>query len=227
MDFFGWRRRRYRKELERLGLDPQELALVEAEIERGDHAAATGLIAAAQERMRSAFVAATGVDPRSVVPLVGRDISWADIVRHVFKVNEFDRAGTTIGPNDEVKAGHLGPYGYLLVESPVLNQPVSLPITHRDDFVLATTVFDDPRLVSVLSDAELLVTYAPKRVLPLGLSGSTAHVFHYVIVPEGTLDRYYSIDGDRHMRSPAPEKLFGQFVYEGEIKVQVLPEPAL
>jgi hypothetical protein len=33
----------------------------------------------------------------------------------------------------------------------------------------------------------------------------------------GTLEWYYSMDDDRHMASPAPEKLFGRFVYDGEI----------
>jgi len=28
------------------------------------------------------------------------------------------------------------PYGYLLVESPIFNQPAKLPIVHRDDFIL-------------------------------------------------------------------------------------------
>jgi len=200
---------------------------VEADLQRGDKEAATASIAAAQERQRSAFTSLTGVDPRTIVPVIGRDISWANIVRQVFKVHEFERAGTTVGPNDQVKAGSNGPYGYLLVESPILNQKVSLPICHRDDFDLATTVFDEPSLVQLLNEAELLVTYAPNRVLPKGLSGSMSHSLHYVIVPLGTLDRYYSIDGDRHMSSPAPEKLFGQFIYEGENKVQVVRQPSL
>jgi len=52
-------------------------------------------------------------------------------------------------------------------------------------------------------------------------------VLHYVLVPSGTLERYYSVGGDRHMASPTPEKLFGTLVYDGEIKVQVNQEPAL
>ncbi len=229
VDLFGWRRRRYERELDRLGLSPQERALIEADLDRSDHAAATARIGAAQERQRAAITAATGVDPRSIVPVVGQQLSWADIVRQVFRVCEFDRAGTTVGPNDRVKAaGAMDPYGYLLVESPILNQRASLPIIHRDDFRLATTVYDEPRVVEALAtEAELLVTYAPKRVLPKGLSGSASHVLHYVLVPRGTLDRYYSMDGDRHMASPAPEKLFGEFVYDGDIRVQVSTNPAL
>jgi len=228
MNLFGRRRRRYEKEFEKLGLDPQERALIEADIERGDHEAATARIAAAQERQREAFTTTTGIDPRTVVPMVGQQISWLDVLRHVFKVCEFDRAGTIVGPNDRVKASGLDPYGYLLVESPILTQRTILPIIHRDDFLLATTVFDEPSLAKTLeTEAELLVTYAPKRVLRKGLSGSSSHVLHYILAPQGTLDRYYSMDGDRHMASPAPEKLFGQFIYDGEIRVQVIPRPTL
>ena len=231
MDLFGFRRRRYRKELDKLGLDPRERALIEDEFARGDNDGATARIGRAQERRRAEFAARTGIDPRVIVPLVGEQISWTDVVRQVFRVRDFDRAGTTIDSNDRVKAaGRTEPYGVLLVESPILNQPIRLPIIHRDDFLLATTVFDEPQLVeAVTAEVELLVTYAPKRVLPGGLSGSPSHVLHYVLVPLplGTLDRYYSMDGDRHMASPAPEKLFGKFVYDGEIKVQTIPDPAL
>ncbi len=99
-------------------------------------------------------------------PEIGRDIGWTDIIRHVFRVKEFDRTGTTVGPGDKVKAsGRFKPYGYLLVESPILNQPARLPIVHRDDFLLATTVFDDPQFAEFVETEELLVTYAPKHNL--------------------------------------------------------------
>ena len=228
MDFLGLKRRRYRKELDKLGLDPQERAQIEAEFARGDNEAATARIGRAQERLRAEFVARTGVDPRGIVPVVGEQMSWTDVVRQVFRVNDFDRAGTTVDSSGHVKAIGAGPYGFLLAESPILNQQIRLPIIHRDDFLLATTVFDEPRLVEALAaDVELLVTYVPKRVLPGGLSGSASHVLHYILVPAKTLERYYSMDSDRHMASPAPEKLFGKFAYDGEIKVQVIPNPDL
>ena len=50
-------------------------------------------------------------------------------------------------------------------------------------------------------------------------------VLHYAIVPSGTLDSYYSANSDAHMARPEPQKLFGQFVYQGEIKVQINSEP--
>jgi len=71
------------------------------------------------------------------------------------------------------------------------------------------------------------VTYAPKQLLPGGLSGSPHHVLHYAIAPRGTLDRYYALDNDVHMRKPESEKLCGPFVYEGEIRVQMNREPRL
>jgi len=171
---------------------------------------------------------AQGVDVRSITPEIGRDIAWIDIVHQVFRVLEFDRAGTTIGPNDTVKAASgFMPYGYLLVESPIMNQPLKLPIVHRDDFILAASVFDDPEIAKVVEDEELLVTYAPKRMLPDGRMASPAHSLHYVMVPRGTLARYYDFDNDVHMANPAPEKIFGPFVWDGEIKVQANPHPKL
>ena len=156
------------------------------------------------------------------------EISWADIVRHVFRVCSFDRAGTTIGPNNQVLASSPdSPYGYLLVESPILNQQIRLPIIHRDDFLLAASVFDEPSVAGRLVQEDLLVTYAPERLLLGGLSGSPRHVLHYVIAPKDALDRYYAVDNDLHMRNPNPEKLFGSLVYEGEIRVQVNREPRL
>ena len=50
-------------------------------------------------------------------PEIGRDVAWIDVIRQVFRVIEFDRAETTIGPGDTVKAkSRFKPYGYLLVE---------------------------------------------------------------------------------------------------------------
>lgn len=162
-----------------------------------------------------------------MTPEIGRDIKWTDIVRHVFRVLEFDRAGTTIVPGDKVKSSSLfKPYGYLLVESPILNQPVRLPIVHRDDFLLAASVFDEPQWLQVVKEEELLVTYVPKRKLPGGMAG-TSHALHYVITPRGTLARYYEIGNDMHMSSPAPEKIFEPLVWEGEIRVQVNLHPEM
>ena len=158
---------------------------------------------------------------------IGPDIKWTDIIRHVFHVLEFDRAGTVIGPGDTVKAlSSSKPYGYLLVESPILSQPAKLPIVHRDDFLLATSVFDEPHLLEVIKEQELLVTYVPKHKLPLGLAG-TSHALHYIITAPGTLDRYYEVGNNVHMANPAPEKIFGTLVWDGLLKVQVNPDPKI
>jgi len=158
---------------------------------------------------------------------VGRDCRWTDIIGQVFHVLEFDRAGTTIRPGNKVKASSLfKPYGYLLVQSPVLNQPVRLPIVHRDDFLLAASVFDEPQWLEAIEEHELLVTYVPKQKLPKGMAG-TSHALHYVIVPRGTLDRYYEVGNNVHMANPAPEKIFGTLVWDGLLRVQVNPDPKI
>lgn len=168
-----------------------------------------------------------GIDPSTIIPLIGRDIRWTDIVRQVFRVLEFDRADTTVLADDTVKAATLTePYGFLIVESPILNLKARLPIIHRNDFVLATTVYDKPLLAEMVAQEELLVTYFPKHKLPMEFAGIT-HALHYVIVPRGTLERYYEINNDEHMANPAPEKLFKKFAWEGEIRVEVNPNPEL
>ena len=158
---------------------------------------------------------------------VSRDCEWTDIIGQVFRVLEFDRAGTTIRSGNKLKTkGFFKPYGYLLVESPILNQPVRLPIVHRDDFLLAASVFDEPEWVEKVKDNELLVTYVPKRMLPRGVVG-TSHGLHYVITPPGTLELYYEFKDGLHVRNPAPEKLFGTLVWDGLLRVKVNPEPKI
>jgi hypothetical protein len=210
------------------GLTPEEISLVQKDLQKGNPREAFRRITSIQEQNRKKFEEAIGVDIKDVIVEIGREISWADIVNHVFRVLEFDRSDTTTEQNNQVKAkSSFRPYGYLLVESPIMNQKVKLPIIHRDDFLLAASVFDEPKLAGLVADEELLVTYSPKRLLPKGLSGSPHHALHYVITPRGTLNSYYSMNNDIHMAKPEPQKLFGSFVYQGEIKVQVNPEPKL
>jgi hypothetical protein len=164
------------------------------------------------------------LEARPDYPEVGLDVAWTNILRQLFKVLEFERAGTTIGPNDEVQTpSQVRPYGYLIVESPIQERSLRLPIVHRDDFLLAASVFDEPKLADLVRDEELLMTYAPRKVLPKGLAGDSSHALHYVITPYGTLEDYYS--NDMHRVNPAPEKLLGPLVYEGEIKVGLNFEP--
>lgn len=164
------------------------------------------------------------LEVRPNYPEVGLDVAWTIILRQLFKVLEFERAGTTIGPNDEVQTpSQVRPYGYLIVESPIQERSLRLPIIHRDDFLLAASVFDEPKVADLVREEELLVTYAPRKVLPKGLAGDSSHALHYVITPYGTLEDYYS--NDRHRVNPTPEKLLGPLVYEGEIKVGLNFEP--
>lgn len=208
------------------GLTGEEISAVLKEKQKGNYKAVEEVLTLAQERAKSKYKEVTGVDLESIVPEIGKEISWADIVNHTFQVLNFDRNGTTIDGNNQVKAKSLfQPYGYLLVKSPILNNRVKLPIIHRDDFLLAASVFDVPTLVAMVEDEELLVVYSPKRLGPKGLSSSPHHVLHYAIVPRGTLDAYYSENNDMYMVKPEPQKLVGQFVYQGEIKVQINPEP--
>ena len=162
-------------------------------------------------------------------PLVGVEIPWKDIVRQVVRVTDFDRTDTQL-VNDKVvrpDANMQKPYGYLIADSPIFNQPVRIPLIHRDDFWLATSAFEDPRRSDAIStgQVELLTAYAPRKVLPNGFSGDAMHCMHYVLCPNGTLAQYYAFKNDEHMRQPAPEKLFGQFIYEGAVSVGMNQNP--
>lgn len=222
------KRRSTRMALRQMGFSPDEAALVWKDQARGDHEGAVQRIAAMQAKQRDDYRRATGIDLDSIVPEIGREISWSDIVRHVFRVCDFDKAGTRVGADGQVyAASKIKPYGYLLVDSPILNQRARLPIIHRDDFLLAASVFDDPSVAQRLSHEEMLVTYAPKHQRRDGRSGSPHHVLHYVLASRGALDRYYAVGDDVHMRHPEPEKLFGPFIYDGAISIGVNAEPRL
>lgn len=207
-------------------LTSEEYSTILEEKRKGNEEGVEKIIAAAQERARIRYQEATGIDPKNIVPEIGKEISWTDIVNHTFRVFEFDRNGTIINENNQVKAkSSFQPYGYLLAESPILNNRVKMPIIHRDDFLLVAGVFDSPKLSNLVEIEELLVTYSPKHLGQKGLSGSPHHALHYAIVPIGTLDSYYSANNDAHFEKPEPQKLVGQFVYQGEMKVQINPEP--
>lgn len=208
------------------GLTDEEFSAMLKEKQKGNEKAVEEILTSAQERAKAKYQEVTGIDPKNIVPEIGREISWADIVNHVFRVFEFDKNGTTINESNQVKAkSSFQPYGYLLAESPILNNRVRLPIIHHDDFLLAASVFDDPKLANLVDSKELLVTYSPKHLGPKGVSASPHHVLHYALVPNGTLDSYYSANNDAHFAKPEPQKLFGSFAYQGEIKVRMDSEP--
>lgn len=215
-----------KKVIDKFGLTHEEFSSIQKDSRKDDNEAMLQKLAKVQEQHAKKFKEATGIDSKDIVPEIGKEISWSDIVNHVFRVLEFDRNGTIIDQNNQVKAkSKLEPYGYLLAESPILNNRVKLPIIHRDDFLLAASVFDKPNLADHVVSEELIVTYSPKHLLPKGLSGSPHHVLHYAIVPSGSLDSYYSMNNDVHYGKPDPQELFGPFIYQGEIKVQINLEP--
>jgi FlaA1/EpsC-like NDP-sugar epimerase len=159
-----------KKFLKHYGFTTKGASLIQEDSRKGNHKSDEQRIAVMQERARAEYKESTGVNIQDIIPEVGREISWVDIVNHVFRVMEFDRSDSTIEQNNQVKAkSSFRPYGYLLVESPIMNQKVKLPIIHRDDFLLAASVFDEPKLADLVVDEELLVTYAPKHLLPKGL----------------------------------------------------------
>jgi hypothetical protein len=224
-----WTMAKFDKEFDKAvknsGLTSEESSLFLEDLQKGDHKSGVQRVAMAQERHRTKFKEATGIDPFAIIPVIGQDIKWTDIARQVFRVLEFDRSDTTILADGTVKvATQTKPYGYLLVESPILNVKARLPITHSADFALAASVYDVPPLAEMIAQEELLVTYFPKHKLPMGLAGIT-HALHYVVVPRGTLERYYEFNNDEHMANPAPEKLFNRFAWEEEIRVEVNLDP--
>jgi hypothetical protein len=162
-------------------------------------------------------------------PLVGVEIPWKDIVRQVVRVVSLDPKDTkivddrVIGPDASTQM----PYGYLIVEAPVTGQPVRVPLIHRDDFWLAASAFEDPRRSDAIAngEVELLATYSPRKLLPNGFSGDGTHCMHFVLCPSGTLANYYAFNNEEHKDRPAPEKLFGQFVYEGTVSIGVNQNP--
>lgn len=151
---------------------------------------------------------------------IGRDIKWKNIYKHVFKIISFDRNGTAINSNGKViKKGILKPYGFLVVECPILNNQTRLPIIHRDDFLLVSSIYDDPVWSNRLIDLDFLVTYFPKSILSNGHTSSGLHVLHYLLTNKNKLKFFYE-NYPANFSSPKPELIFNEIKWEGEIGVQ-------
>ncbi len=157
--------------------------------------------------------------------LIGRDLSWIDVVNKVFLVKDFDRNGTLIKGNRVIANSKTNPYGYLIVLSPLYKEPLRLPIIHRDDFILAASVFDDPKITPMLTQRELLVTYAPLKFMPSGHALGYSHVLHYVFAPVGTLEYFYSSNNKDSISKERIEQLFVRFIYTNKISVQINNNP--
>lgn len=148
------------------------------------------------------------------MPEIGKHLHWLKIVNHALRVLDFDRSGTTIDENGQVKAKKsFRPYGYLIVESPILDSTVRLPIIHRDDFCLADMLVDRIKEEGEQHGVELLVCYSPETLMPNGFSAPPWHCLHFVAKPKGALDEYYSMNGGVHLESPQPQTVFDPFVY--------------
>lgn len=208
------------------GLTQDEAEAAERSSAIGDEESAIKYFEDARDRQFEAL-REQGIDPDSIVPMIGKDIAWSDIVRQVFRVLEFDRGATTMTEDGTVKAASsMLPYGTLRVDSPILNVKADLPIVHRDDFFLASTVYDDPNALELAEQGELLVTYYPEHKLPGAVAGPR-HALHYVIVPEGTIERFYDSLGLPEMQNPPIEGLFKRFVWHGTIRVEINLDPEI
>ncbi len=206
----------FAKELQKdSGLTEEEFSTILKEKQRGNDKAAEQILTLAQERNKQKFKEITGLNIEDAIFEVGKEIPWNSIINHAFRVLELDRSGTIVEPNGKIKKpSPFLPYGYLIMESPIFNVRVKLPIIHRLDLFLAASVFDNPLLSSAIQkDKELLTVYAPKRTDRQGKPLSGWHHLHYVIAPRGTLDNYYSKNNGIYMVKPEPQKLVGKFVY--------------
>lgn len=225
-------RNEFKRIAKQMGLNNEQTDRLKDSMAKGDDAVMQTIKEIQNEQ--KAVLRAKGIDYSNTTPAIGKEIQWSDVLSMVFRVVDFDRNGTTVdidkGGSSVVAKSPTEPYGYLLVEAPTLNQPVTLPIIHRDDFWLAASVFDKPRLYNLIKsgDAELLVTYAPKREQNGYLVG-IEHALHYVFVPDGTLENYYSDtpEGNRRMSQPETELLFGRFIYSGAISVFMNTAPRI
>jgi hypothetical protein len=181
-----------------------------------------------QNEARQKFKETFGLDFKDIVLNIGQEISWIDIINHIFRILDFDNNGTIVEKDNQIKPKSLfEPYGYLLLESPILNVKAKLPIIRRQDFISVKKVFDNESLTDLIFNKkifELLVVYSPKKYSQDGIPLTSHHVLHYVIVPYGTLDKYYSIDNEKHFAIPEPQKLFGSFIYEEEDVVKIKPD---
>lgn len=195
--------------------------------EKGEDAALQEILNK-QNEARQKFKETFGLDFKDMVLNIGQEISWIDIINHIFRVLDFDNNGTIVEKDNQIKPKSLfEPYGYLLLESPILNVKVKLPIIRKQDFISVKKVFDNESLTDLIFNKkifELLVVYSPKKYSQDGMPLTSHHVLHYVIVPYGTLDKYYFIDNEKHFAIPEPQKLFGSFIYEEEGAVKIKPD---
>lgn len=157
---------------------------------------------------------------------VGKDIKWNQIEREVLRIINFDRSDTVIDNNGKViSKSSLRAYGFLTIDWPVIERKVKLPIIHRDDFLLASSIFDNSEFLKEVEGFDILVTYCP--IDPKVDENSVfLHKLHFVITPPNTLEKYYEMRNKSFLGCD-PEILFGDFAWMGELKVKINSNPDL
>lgn len=170
-----------------------------------------------------------------VVAIVGTDLPWAGSVGLIYKVVGFDDYGTKVGkksklsylPKIKAKSKH-EPYGLLFVTLPNFGDNlIVLPIIHKADFYKVYCVFkDEPQIKNILKpSSEMLVTYLPKSHNN-GYTTSPLPTLHFVVVPEGTFERYYKLSDI--LDNPRPELLIDikyMIKSEDDLKIHLNSSP--
>lgn len=156
--------------------------------------------------------------------LVGKDIKWKEIEREVCRINDFDRNDTTIDNNGQAIAkSNFRPYGFLVTDWPVIERKVKIPIVHRDDFLLAASIFDNSEFLNQIKGCDILVTYYPLDT-KADKRSAFLHKLHFVVTPPNTLEKYYEIRSKSFLGLD-PEILFGDFIWIGELNVKINSNP--
>ncbi len=160
---------------------------------------------------------------KSEIALVGHNIKWGAIHKQVLRINEFDRNGTTIDTNRVVHAkSNFKPYGFLIVEWPIIIRKLKVPILHKDDFMLASSIFDNQLFIEKIKDKDLLVTYFPLDKKE-NKNAIFFHSLHFVITNPKVFEKYYEMR--KKYIGCEPELIFNDFRWEGELKIKEYTNP--
>lgn len=154
----------------------------------------------------------------TITPEVGKLIPWSQIVNKPLRVLSFDSNGTTVTNAGKVRAkSYTKPYGYLLVEQPGEAIYFKLPITHKVDFRLITSVYNHSDIqVESLEDRDIIVMYSPKSIRGNGLAKGAWHVLHFAITPAGRIEEFYLEDSNTNL-----EDLFGILNFTSNLGVHL------
>lgn len=152
--------------------------------------------------------------------IVGNDIKWNQIEKEVFRIVNFERNDTIVDDNGQVISKSINrPYGFLITDWPVIKRKVKIPIVHRDDFLLASSVFDNSEFLKKVEGCDILVTYYPLDT-KVDKNSPFLHKLHFVITPPNTFETYYEVK-NKSLLGCDPEILFGDFTWTGELKVKI------